>query len=372
MDIQKFSASEHGSKLKSYVKLAEAIRQDNSKPTDITFAEVIKDKTDMDMDAFYESLGVDPAYDTIENLFTSPDASVRWLIPEIFRDSLRLGYRKAPIWPNIIAMEDSTTGLSQIIPSVNMSDATPRKVGEGETIPMGTLSYQSKKFSIHKFGRGIKIVDEVSQYVSLNVISLYLQDFGIKMGMGVDTLGISTLINGEQADGSEAAPVVGVKSTGTLTFRDILKVWIRMAAIGRIPTTMLGGEDMAIETWDLTEFKRRAPNGNNPDGAPMYTMNLHTPIPQGADYFIHGLIGANQQLILDPSSALLKLNAQPLKVESERIVSNQSEAFYASFTTGFAKMFTDACVIMDISKDFTVQGFPAAMDIYSLQSVLMS
>jgi len=54
----------------------------------------------------------------------------------------------------------------------------------------------------------------------------------------------------------------------------------------------------------------------------------------------------------------------PLMVESERIVSNQTEAFYASFTLGFAKMFTDACLILDKSKAFSGYGFPAAMDIY--------
>jgi len=370
MDIKKFQSSEYKD-IRPLVKEAEAMRVDANTPVDVTFAEMVKAKHGIGINDFYESLGVDLAFDTISNLFTSPDADVRWLIPEIFRDALRLGYRKAPIWPNITAVEENTTGLSQIVPSVNMSDATPKKVGEGETIPLGTISYQSKQFSIHKYGRGIKITDEVAQYVSLNVVSLYLQDFGVKMGMGVDTLAIDTLINGEQANGSEAAPVIGVKTAGTLTFRDILKMWIRMSAIGRMPSIMVGGEDMALETWDLPEFKKRTTGGQNPEGSPVAKLNVKTPLPQGADYYIHGLISDNQQLIVDPTSSLIKLNAQPMKVESERIVSNQSSAFYASFTTGFAKMFTDACLIQDTSKDFANFPFPPEMDYYSLQHVLM-
>jgi len=175
MNIDKFTAFQDGdtNKLKKLVKLAESIRKDKNKPTDVTFAEIVKSQLSLGIDDFYRTVGVDPAFDTIENLFTTPDEDVRWLIPEIFRDSLRLGYRQAPIWPSLIASEEQTNGLQQILPSVNMSDATPRRVGEGETIPVGTLSYQSKSFDIHKFGRGIKVVDEVLRYVNLNVVSIY-------------------------------------------------------------------------------------------------------------------------------------------------------------------------------------------------------
>ena len=103
-----------------------------------------------------------------------------------------------------------------------------------------------------------------------------------------------------------------------------------------------------------------------------YNLNVKTPIPQGADYYVHGNIPANQHLIIDPSSALMKVNAQPMMVESERIVSNQTQAFYASFTTGFAKMFTDACLIQDMSKDFAANGFPTEMEYYGDQNVVMS
>jgi len=358
MDLNKLDSSPYKNKLQGLVKKANSYRLHKDSPVDMTFAEIVQKELQVDVNVLYESLGVNLAFDTIENMFTTPDTDVRWLIPEIFRDSLRLGYRLAPIWPNITAAEEVTTGLSQVLPSINMADASPKRVGEGETIPLGTLTYQSKKFDIHKFGRGIKITDEVARYVSLAVISLYFQDFGVKMGMGVDTLAINTLINGEQADGSEAAPVIGVGTSGTLTFRDILKVWIRMNKIGRIPTTMIGSEDVALTTMDLAEFKTPL-TGTTP-----YRLNVKTPLPQGADYYIHGNIGTDQQLILDPRAALLKLNAMPLMVESERIVSNQTEAFYASFTLGFAKMFTDACLILDKSKAFSGYGFPAAMDIY--------
>jgi hypothetical protein len=73
--------------------------------------------------------------------------------------------------------------------------------------------------------------------------------------------------------------------------------------------------------------------------------------------------------VIDSQSALIKLNAKPLMVESERIVSNQTEATYASLTTGFANIFRDGRVIMDQSLDFASNGFPAFMDVDAFETV---
>jgi len=352
----KYTNSQFNGKLEAMVKNLEAIRKDKDRPMDVSMADMLKSQHDLSLAQFYAEIGVDPSFDTINNLFVTPSADVRWLVPEIYRDAIRLGYRSSPIWPKITAMEENTTGLTQILPHINMSDALPRKVGEAETIPVGTLSYGEKQFSIYKYGRGIKIPDEVKRYVTLSVLSIYLQDFGVKMGYGVDNLALDVLINGEQTDGSEAAPIIGVATTGTITFRDILKVWLRMAKIGRKPSTMVNGEDMALDIMYLDEFLSPV------YGTPMYKLNPDVSLPQGAQMYIHGAVSTNQVAIIDPTSSLLKLNAMPLTVESERIVSNQTEAVYATFATGFAKLFTDATLILDRSKDFATNGFPDWMD----------
>ena len=58
-------------------------------------------------------------------------------------------------------------------------------------------------------------------------------------------------------------------------------------------------------------------------------------------------------------------------LESERIVSNQTEATYASLTTGFSKMFQDAAILLDGSKEFTTYGFPDYLNVdkYSTASL---
>lgn len=364
MNFEQFEKSKYRGQIREAVKFAEGIRGDSKKPKDISFAEVVKSKWQVSFSDLLFNLGIDPSEDTIENIYTAVDEDVRWLVPEIFREALLLGYRAAPIWPNIIAAEENTSGLSQIMPWFNMSDAAPRKVGEGETIPIGTVSYGSKKFSIYKIGRGIKLTDEVRQYSSLKLVSIFLRDFGVKFGHAADTLAIDTLINGEQLDGSESAPVIGVTDTGAgLAYSDLLRIWIRLARMGRAANTIIGGEAAALATLNLTEFKTR--NAGTPDAK----LVLKTPVPNSTNYFIHGNVPATQQIIMDPGSALIKFNAQPLKVESERIVSNQTEAFYATLTTGFAKLFRDSAIIVDDDLAFASYGFPTYLDVDPLQNV---
>ena len=365
MDIKLFEKSQFKGKIQEAVKAAEAIRAHKDHPKDISFAEVIKEKHNVTLDGLLSSLGIDPYTDTVQNLISTPDMDVRWIIPEVFRTALLLGYRAAPIYPNIVAAEEQMRGLTQIMPWINMSEAAPMYVGEGETIPLGAVSYGSKQFRIYKIGRGIKLTDEVVQYASLNLLSIFMRDFGVKMGHAADVLAINCLLNGEQSGGSESAPVVGVANTGSLTYKDLLTIWVRMGRLGRVPSTIIGGEAIAIDTLNLTEFKTPIM------GNPRETLVLKSPVPSKTDFFVHGNVAANQAIILDPSAAMIKFNGWPLKVESERIVSNQTEAFYVTLQTGFAKLFTDACIVVDRSQLLSGAPLPAAMNADLLQNVVI-
>lgn len=366
MNDGQYKVSQYASQIQEAVQHCESLRRNSENPLDTTFEQFIQKKWNISLDALFEDLGVDPNLDTIQNIFTLPDNSVRWLIPEIIREALRLGLRKNPIWSNLIASEQSVKNPSVTLPHLNMSDAAPKYVGEAETIPLGTVSFGQKTFKLNKIGRGVKIPYEVKNYVSINVISIFLQDFGVKLSQAIDALLIDTLINGEQADGSESAPVVGITTPGTLVYEDLLRVWVRMSRIGRGPSSIIGGEAAALGTLSLPEFK------NKVVGSPLASIDLKTPVPTTTNYYVHGNVPADQQIIIDPSAAIIKYNAQPLLVETEKIVSNQTEASYATLTTGFGIAFRDARLIMDNSLDFATDGFPTYMDADAFENVVIN
>lgn len=342
------------------VQSLDAARAGNlsTRPIDTSFAELIEDQYGVSKEAFYQKLGVNPKIDTMQNLFSMPNQNIRWLVPEIIRDAITLGMRQAPFYPNIIASDQSISGLTAIMPSINMSDATPAKVNEAETIPLGDVSFGEKTVKLFKIGKGFKITDEVRNYVSLDVLSIYLRDFGVQLGYAMDTLAMDVLINGNQVDGSESAPVIGVFDTSKgIVYKDLLRLWVRAARLGRNFQSMIGGEEQAIEMLDLPEFKDRH------NGTTQATLNIKSPVPNKADFYIHPGTPDKQLLMVDTSAALIKLTAKQLMLESERIVSNQTEATYASLTTGFSKMYHDAAILLAADKDFKTNGFPGFMSI---------
>jgi hypothetical protein len=363
MESTVYEKSQYRSEIKNAVMAVQSLRTSQEDASDISFEEYVSKRWGTTMESFFNDLGINTGQDVISNLYLMPDENVRWLVPEIIRSAVRLGLRKNPIWPDIIAAEQSVKALSITTPYFNMSEAAPRYVGQAETIPLGDISFGDKTLKLRKIGKGIKIPYEVLKYVAVDVVGIFLQDFGVKLNQAQDTLMIDILINGEQADGSESAPVIGVQTPGTLTYRDLLKVWIRMARIGKTPTAIIGGETAALDTLDLDEFKKREA------GTTQANLDLKTPIPKNSSYYIHGAVPDDQQIIVDRSAALIKYNAQPLLIESEKIVSNQTEATYASLATGFGVIFRDGRAILDSSLDITTDGFPAYMDPSTVETV---
>lgn len=360
IDITKMKAADFIKELPQMVQQLDAFRQGNNNvlPTDISLSEFVSNRYGLDLNDYYEKLGINTKKDTMQNIFSMPDQSIRWLVPEIIRSAIYLGMKEAPFYPNIIASDQSINGLSAIMPFVNPSDAAPAKVNEAETIPLGTVSFGQKTVKLFKIGKGFKITDEVKNYVSLDVMSIFIRDFGVQLGYALDTLALDVAINGNQADGSESAPIIGVYDNAAgIQYKDLLRVWVRASRLGRGFRTMVGGEDQAIHILDLDEFKNRQ------SGTTTATLNLKTPVPNSADFYIHPGVPENQVLLIDPKAALIKLTARQLTLESERIVSNQTEATYATITTGFSKMYQDAALLLDGSQKFTSAGFPDYMNV---------
>lgn len=348
------------------VKQLDSLRAggDNRRPVDLSFAQFVSDKWGFSAsdngspDSFYAALGIDPGRHTLESLMTMPEfpTGYRWIAPEVIREAIRLGIQKNPVYPGLIASEENVSQPSVIMPSINSSDATPRRVGEAETIPVGSVSFNQKSVQLHKAAIGMKITDEVRQYVPLNVLSIFMQDVGVKLNLALDTMAIETLVNGDQKDGSNAAAVVGVKNiaNGITYDDDLLRAWIKMGRLGKLPSGVLSNEEAAIALLKLQEFKGFQGLATVPT-----KLQLQTAIPSTQKVWIHGAMPADKKIMLvDSSSALIKLNASALRVESERIAERQISGTFISVTTGFANLFNDARLILDGNQTLAAKPYP--------------
>lgn len=360
IDISAMKREDFIKDLKGMVQFMDSARAGNKDTvcTDISLEEMVQEKYGISQADFFEKIGINPRMTTMQNIFTMPNEGVRWIVPEIIRTAIVAGIRQAPFYPDLISHEEHVSGLKITMPHINMSDAAPAKVNEAETIPLGDISYGEKTVSIFKIGKGFKITDEVRDYVSLDVLGVYLRDFGIQLGYAMDNIAMDVLLNGNMLNGAESAPVVGVyDTTKGIQYKDLLKMWVRASRLGRNYQNIIGGETQAIDMLNLPEFKDRK------TGTTDATLNIKSPVPNKANFYIHPGTPDQQLLLVDKSAALIKLTAKELMLESERIVSNQTQAIYATIATGFCKMYQDAAILVAANKAFTANGFPAFMNI---------
>lgn len=353
---------------KQTVMRADSFRKGNNtrRSIDYSLADIAKDSFGFgSADALYQTLGINPSQNTLDSLSSISDFNegYRWLQPEVIREAVRLGLRRNPVYTDLIAAEETVDQKSVVMPQVNMSDATPEVLNEAETIPVGSVSFGEKTVRLKKIGTGLQVSDEVQKYVSLNILSLYMQDAGVKLGLGMDTMAIDVLLNGD-ADGNDSAPVIGVQNVGSIGYYDLLRAWLRMGRLGRLPSGMLSNEGAALDILQLDEFK-----GSNYNNIKQ-TINIKTPIPQSQDYLVHGAMPTGTSLgLIDNTASLIKLNATALLVESERIAQRQMNGTYATVTTGYAKLFRDAFLLLDGSQPFT--DFPTFMDVATAENVVI-
>ena len=309
--------------------------------------------------AFYEEMGLEPGRDSVSLILDRQDESYRWLVPELIRDAIRKGFINAPIYPALIAAEESIAQPTQVMPFWDMTSMSnaPKDLGVAESMELGTVKYGQKTVRISKSGIGIELADECIQYTPLSLLSIFLADMGAKLGGSLTAKAITCLINGEQADASEAASTVGITTAGSPAYADFIRMGVRGSLINRSWTKMIGNEAMVNTILNMAEFK---PNSNG--AAPALGLNLKTPVPKNYDAYCHSYVPTNKIIFLDSSVSMVKLTAQPLKVEAERIVSRQVNGTYCSLTTGFAILFRDGRVIVDTSLAYSGNAFPSYMN----------
>lgn len=280
----------------------------------------------------------------------------RFISPEVFLDPVNRGAVQGTFYPDLIIREIPVAQPQVILPRIALSDAALADSNEAATIEEGSVTYDTKTVSIKKKARAIKITDEAVMFSSLALLSIFLEDFGRIFGHTLNGMAVDTIVNGEQADLSEAATVVGVESTvNGITWFDLARVAIRFGLIGQVGTQIIGNETTALSFMNLAEIK------NKVQGAPLLAVSLKSPLTMPDELYVSNKVGANKVIIQDPSSSILQLTAMPLMVETERIVMKQINGTAMSIYTGFAKIQRKASVILDGSILYSGNGFPSYM-----------
>lgn len=302
-------------------------------------------------------------HSAFDGLNTTDDINkaFRWIIPEVVMAAIRTDYEASSMHNNWVATSQNITQRNAKIPLIKRGNATPRKIGEGESIPFGTISFAEKSVEVFKVGTGFKITDELVEASSLNLLFNFLGEVGVDMSLASDVEALNVLVNGEQADNSESSPVIGVGTVNEYSYKDLKRVVARMERLRRAVTRIITGEDDGLDIALLEEFKGFPGDTKlgNLDGIMGKVLSLAN------DIYI---VPPNQVLLLAPKKAMLKLQYRGMKTESRRNPQTQEDELFVSDYIGFAIMRRDARVLLDKSIAYDpvageVGGFPTYMDI---------
>ncbi len=340
-------------------KLHHEMEAERKKGFDVTLSAHLASRyPGITIEKLYNDLSINPLETTVANILDRPEESNRWLVPEIFRDAIRLGFINSPIHKDFIIREEAAPQPTQIMPYWDMTllPNNPQVVGAAESLPMGQIKFGQKTVRINKSGIGIEITDEAIQYTNISLLSIFLADMGVKLGSTLSQQAVNVLINGEQADGSAAAGVVGTGTQGSIAFADMVRAFTRGSLRNRKWFRCIGNEDMINTLMNTPAFMERQ---INPWGRPQLTLNTKTKTTYEIDVYTHNSVPEGELIMTDPDVTMVQLTAQPLRVESERIIQRQISGTYATITTGFAIVFQDGRIVLTTNSNFASTPWPA-------------
>lgn len=397
-------------KVKEMVTRMDLIRQDAERPRDIGLRQFIAEnytdaeKQPLKPEHLYAELDIDPSYTRVKDVMADEDTrflmaeivrdgvrtgmgmiqreqlkqlreravsmgpithneySQRWVTPDVYLDAQRLGMVQNTFYPDLIVREEPVPQPVVTVPTIDLSKATLVDSGEAATIEEGSVSYGSKQVTLKKKARGIKISYEAIQFNSLSLVQIYFQDAGMILGHTLNGMAIDAIVNGDVSGGGQAAAVIGVDNTSNgITWKDLVRVAVRGGLIGRTFTQLVGNETTANNFLNLAEVK------NLQQGSPLLNVSIKSPLRMPTDLYVAPTIPTNQVALQDPSMSLVQLTAMPLMVETEKIISKQLEASYASIYTGFAKLQRTASILVDGSIAYSGNQFPTWMAPFSTE-----
>ena len=334
--VQKHAVDEHG----------EAAGLKNSAGEPLSWEDILSD------------FGVDPIQSTLDNIITLPGTDAKYLAPEVVREFILRGMGTSVNYMDLVAGVENVDSLTVTAPWFELANNTPPEIGETETPPTTGYTWGEKTVKMKKRMTAIELSDEVVLSVKLPILSYWLQRFGVNLGVQLFKDAVTTLVNGDQADTTDAAATIGIGSAGSLAFSDFVRLWSRGNLIGQNWTTMVTSESMALQVLALAEFK---PTAGGLGAAAVTVDSRNRIIPNSLPHIISSDMDDDEILFLDPSKAMLRCQFRGLLVESDRIVSRQISGTYASVMGGFLTISRDARIVMDDSIAFSGNGFPSYM-----------
>jgi len=274
--------------------------------------------------------------DMVEKFFSTSQSAV--LFPEYIARAVKVGMEEANILPEITATETVIDGMDyRSITSVPEDEKQLKRVSEGAAIPQTTVKTRDNLVKLHKRGRMLVASYEAIRFQKLDLFSVTLRQIGAQIGRMHLQDAINVVLNGD--GNNNPAQVVGVKTSGTLTYDDLLEFWGGFDPYQL--NTMLVSGDVMLQLLKLTQMQD-AKAGLDFHG----TGKIITPM--GAKALRSSAMPAGTIIGLDKNYALELVKAGDVMVEYDKLIDRQLERATITTISGCAKIFEEASRVLAV------------------------
>ncbi len=298
----------------------------------------------IEMDDLWCDLGLDPSTLTLDNLLTMTD-DMRYIAPEVVREFILQGFNMDASHLDLVAGVESVDNMTVTSPWVKVVDEEPVSTGEVETIAEADLEWGEKSVKIRKMAKAFKASDELMLQVRLPILSYFLRRFGVALSVALYNQGITTLMNGDQADGSDSIAELGCTAGAAVDFPDFLRAWIRARRIAMRWDSMVTDEATAFKVMQIEEFATPAAYGQ----ALVGIDSRNRVMPSNMGHNLSSAVTADHVMLFDKSQAMIGLMFRPLLVENERIIMRQLNGTACSIIFGYLTLLRFARILLGTS-----------------------
>lgn len=274
--------------------------------------------------------------DTVQKFFKTSDSAA--LFPEYLSRAIHQGMEEANVLNQIVATVTQIEGMDyRSIASIPSDDEKEMKeVAEGDSIPTTTVHLQENLVELKKRGRMLEASYEAIQFQKLDLFTVTLKQIGTYLA----TTLLGDAVNVLMTKDNDPEGVLSVATDSTITYDDMIKLW---GSFGNYEmNTILVAPDVMLKILAIPEFQNPL-TGMNFQG----TGRLTTPL--GATLIRSSVVPAGKMIGLDNRFAIEQVVANPLMVESDKLIDRQLERTTISTITGFAKIFEDASKILNVT-----------------------
>ena len=271
----------------------------------------------------FENVGKMQVRALLENDGTKP------LFNAIVEDGLRMGFERQSNWAQLVAQSVNAEQLSQqwYYLDEDTVDVELQDIGQAAPIPTGSIKLGENSIRLHKRGRGIEWSDE-SRMANIDMVALWLRKLGRQLGRQYENVAVNRLMNGYFPDGQDTPPTLGINEAGNLNLADLFYGAAYMEQeLGFAPNLAIMNLETAYRITTLRDgdaylYRDEMENGRFAD------------VVNSAP-FISSLVPDNRIILVDTNFALIRYEAKPFGVESERSVKTQVEGSYGTEISEF-------------------------------------